>query len=175
MVVAYGGRSLRPDERKYTVSEQECLAVVEGIKAYKEYLSHQKFTVYTDHHALKWLNSIKDPSTRLGRWAILLQEYQYEIVHKQGKVHQNADALSRQSYETEANDASENKEISSIQLGQASENKQYMQVEFTYKSENNVAIVETNNKEVDEDQPIQLQGESVAELQKTMQRFLSYI
>ena len=171
MVVAYGGRSLRPDERKYTVSEQECLAVVEGIKAYKEYLSFQKFTVYTDHQALKWLNSIKDPSTRLGRWAILLQEYQYEIVHKQGKVHQNADALSRQSYETEANDASENKEISSIHLGQASENKQYMQVEFTYKSENNVAIVETNNKEVDEDQPIQLQGEPVAELQKQCKDF----
>ena len=32
MVVAYGGRSLRPDERKLTVSEQECLAVVDGIK-----------------------------------------------------------------------------------------------------------------------------------------------
>ena len=67
MVFAYGGWSLRPDERKYTVSEQECLAVVEGIKAYKEYLSHQKFTVYTDHQALKWLQSVKDTSTRLGR------------------------------------------------------------------------------------------------------------
>ena len=59
MVVAYGGRSLRGDERKYTVSGQECLAVVEGIKAYKEYLS-KKFTVYTDHQALKWFNSVKD-------------------------------------------------------------------------------------------------------------------
>ena len=66
-VVAYGGRSLRPDERKWTVTEKECLAVVEGINAYREYLSHKPFTVYTDHKALQWLNSMKDPSSRLGR------------------------------------------------------------------------------------------------------------
>lgn len=100
MVVAYGGRSLRPDERKYTVSEQECLAVVEGIRAYKEYLTH-KFTIYTDHQALKWLNSVKDTSSRLGRWALDLQEYEYSIIHKQGRVHKNADALSRRLYEAE--------------------------------------------------------------------------
>ena len=39
-VVAYGGRSIRPEERKWTVIEKECLAVVKGIKAYREYLSH---------------------------------------------------------------------------------------------------------------------------------------
>ena len=87
-------------KRKYTVSEQECLAVVEGIKAYKEYLSHQKFTVYTDHQAFKWLHSVKDTSTRLRRWAIQLQEDQYDVVHKQGRVYLNADALSRRTYDT---------------------------------------------------------------------------
>ena len=62
------------------------LAVVDGIHAYREYLSHQPFTVYTDHKALQWLNNIKDPSGRLGRWALKLQEYQYHIVHKKGKI-----------------------------------------------------------------------------------------
>ena len=56
MVVACGGRSIKPDERKFTVSEQECLAVVDGIKAYKEYLT-KHFIVVTDHQPLKWLNS----------------------------------------------------------------------------------------------------------------------
>lgn len=46
MVVSYGGRSLRPEERKYTVSELECLAVVEGIKANHEYLEHSKFGIH---------------------------------------------------------------------------------------------------------------------------------
>lgn len=98
-VVAYGGRSLRPDERKWTVTEKECLAVVEGIKAYREYLSHRRFTVYTDHKALQWLNNMKDPSNRLGRWALKLQEYQYDIIHKEGKNNRNADALSRRIYD----------------------------------------------------------------------------
>ena len=94
MVVAYGGRSLKPDECKFTVSEQECLAVVDGMEAYKEYLT-KCFTVITDHQALKWLNSVKDTSSRLGRWALKLQGYDFEIVHKPGRVHMNADALSR--------------------------------------------------------------------------------
>ena len=98
-VVAYGGRSLRPDERKWTVTEKECLAVVEGIKAYREYLSHRPFTVYTDHKALQWLNNMKDPSNRLGRWALKLQEYQYTVVHKEGRKNGNADALSRRIYD----------------------------------------------------------------------------
>ncbi|MES9881486.1 MAG: reverse transcriptase family protein [Sedimenticola sp.] len=99
MVVAYGGRSLRPEERNYSVSEIECLAVVEGIKAYREYLAHHRFTVYTDHKALTWLQSLKDPSNRLGRWAMHLQGYDYEVVHKEGRVHKNADALSRRPYD----------------------------------------------------------------------------
>ena len=98
-VVAYGGRSIRPEERKWTVTEKECLAVVEGIKAYREYLSHRPFTVYTDHKALQWLSNMKDPSNRLGRWALKLQEYQYTIIHKEGKKNQNADALSRRVYD----------------------------------------------------------------------------
>ena len=98
-VVAYGGRSIRPEERKWTVTEKECLAVVEGIKAYREYLSHRPFTVYTDHKALQWLHNMKDPSNRLGRWALKLQEYQYTVIHKEGKKNQNADALSRRVYD----------------------------------------------------------------------------
>ena len=98
-VVAYGGRSLRPKERKWTVTEKECLSVVEGIRAYGEYLSHQPFTVYTDHKALQWLNNLKDSPNRLGRWALKLQEYQYTVIHKEGKNNKHADALSRRVYD----------------------------------------------------------------------------
>ena len=73
--------------------------MVEGIKAYREYLSHRPFKVYTDHKALQWLSNMKDPSNRLGRWALKLQEYQYTIIHKEGKKNQNADALSRRVYD----------------------------------------------------------------------------
>lgn len=54
-VIAFGGRSLSPCERKWSTSEQEMLAILEGIRAYRIYLSDKKFTIYTDHKALKYV------------------------------------------------------------------------------------------------------------------------
>ena len=105
-VVAYGGRALRPDEKKWSVTEQECLAVIVGIETYKHYLSCNRFTVYTDHKALQWLNNIKDPTGRLGRWALRLQGIDFEIIHRKGSKNQNADALSRIPYESAMADQS---------------------------------------------------------------------
>ena len=94
-VIAYGGRALRGAELRYGITEKETLALVDGIRHFKVYLAHAKFLVYTDHSATKFLQNVKDPTGRLGRWALLLQAYDYDIVHKPGRVHSNADALSR--------------------------------------------------------------------------------
>ena len=49
-----------------------------------------------DHIALVWLLKRKEPPTgKLARWVLLLQEYQYSVVHRPGKLHILADALSR--------------------------------------------------------------------------------
>ena len=94
-VIAYGGRALRGAEIRYGITEKETLALVDGIRHFKVYLTHAKFLVYTDHSATKFLQNTKDPTGRLGRWALFLQSYQYDIVHKPGRIHNNADALSR--------------------------------------------------------------------------------
>jgi hypothetical protein len=39
--------------------------------------------------------SVKDPSSKLLRWRLLLEELDYAIVYKAGKKNVNADALSR--------------------------------------------------------------------------------
>ena len=44
--------------------------------------------------------NVKDASGRLARWALLLQQYDFEIVHRPGKVHGNADSLSKRPYVT---------------------------------------------------------------------------
>ena len=83
-VIAYGGKALSADEKKFTTTEKECLAVLYGINAYRPYLAHSKFTVVTDHKALVWLQSAKHTG-RLERWALKLQEYNCKIVHRPGK------------------------------------------------------------------------------------------
>ena len=49
----------------------------------------------TDHSALFWLRNMNDPVGRLGRWAVYLQAYEFQIVYRKGAIHSNADALSR--------------------------------------------------------------------------------
>jgi hypothetical protein len=55
----------------------------------------RKFTIITDHKGLTWIFNVKDPSSRLIRWKLLLEEYDYEILYRAGKHNGNADSLSR--------------------------------------------------------------------------------
>ena len=49
----------------------------------------------TDHSALKWLRNLKDPTGRLARWALVMQQWDFSIVHRKGALNQLPDALSR--------------------------------------------------------------------------------
>ena len=49
----------------------------------------------TDHKPLTWVFNVKDPSSRLLRWRLKLEESDYEVVYKPGVRNTNADALSR--------------------------------------------------------------------------------
>ena len=99
VVISYSGRKLLPAEKNYSVTEREALAVVAGIKYFQPYVYGRRFTVHTDHNAVRWLMGIKEPTGRLARWAVLLQQYDFNIVHRSGKSNGNADALSRRDYD----------------------------------------------------------------------------
>lgn len=94
-VVAYASRLLKGAETHYSITEKECLAVIWAIKNFRNYIELSEFTVVTDHSALQWLINVKDPTGRLARWAIALQTFRFNIVHRKGKKHGNVDALSR--------------------------------------------------------------------------------
>ena len=106
VVLAYGGRELSDAEKKYSTTEREALAVVDGIKRYQPYLTGQSFFVHTDHGSLSWLMKVKDPTGRLARWALQLQQYDFQIIHRSGSSNGNADALSRRPYSTPVNSLS---------------------------------------------------------------------
>ena len=67
VAIAYAGRDLNPAEPNYSATEREALAVIDGIKRFQCYLQNTKFTIHTDHNALKWLMSLDDPRGRLAR------------------------------------------------------------------------------------------------------------
>ena len=94
-VVAYYSRTFNKAERRYCVTRRELLAVVSAVRHFKYYLCGLTFTVRTDHSALQWLMSFKEPEGQVARWIEELQSYNFAIVHRAGARHTNADALSR--------------------------------------------------------------------------------
>ena len=93
--IAFASRSLSKSERKYCVTRKELLAAVHFIKYFRHYLYGRQFTVRTDHSALKWLINFKDPEGQLARWMDVLSTYDFTIEHRPGRLHKNADGLSR--------------------------------------------------------------------------------
>ena len=65
------------------------------MKRLRQSLLGKKFKIQTDHRALVWLHNVKDPSSRLLRWRLRMEEYDYEIEYVKGKENKVADCLSR--------------------------------------------------------------------------------
>ncbi|KMQ86489.1 krab-a domain-containing protein [Lasius niger] len=100
MVIAYFSRVLSKTERNYCVTRRELLAIIDAIKFFRHYLLGRRFLIRTDHISLKWLMSFKDLEGQLARWLERLQEYDFEVQHRKGESHKNADGLSRRLCET---------------------------------------------------------------------------
>ena len=93
-VLSYGGRELNTVEKKYSTTEREALAVIEGITYFRPYLTGTIFYVHTDQGCLSWLMKMKDPTGQLACLPLQLQQYQFDIIHRAGRLNGNADALS---------------------------------------------------------------------------------
>ena len=93
--IVYLSRKLKSNEINYSVPEKECLAIVWAIGKLRYYLLGYKFTVMTDHLALKWLDKTRAANNRLMRWSLMLQQFTFDIQYRKGVTNTNADALSR--------------------------------------------------------------------------------
>jgi hypothetical protein len=60
------------------------------IEYYRQYLLGRKFCVRTDHQALIWLYSFKEPKGRIARWLEILSAFDFLVEYRAGVKHGNA-------------------------------------------------------------------------------------
>lgn len=61
----------------------------------RHFIEGYHFVVINDHQALKWMNAIDNPSGRVARWALEIQQYDFEVQYRKGAQNTVADTLSR--------------------------------------------------------------------------------
>lgn len=94
-VIAYASRGLSDAEANYCTTRKELLAVVFGLKKYRQHLLGRPVCVRTDHAALTYLMKTPEPIGQQARWLDVISEFDISIVHRPGRVSSNADGLSR--------------------------------------------------------------------------------
>ena len=95
MPCAYASRKLLQTEKRYSVIEKECLAIVFALTKFAKYLLLTEFIVETDHKPLSFLQKVKAKNSRLMRWPLALQQYKFRVQAIPGRENVHGDSLSR--------------------------------------------------------------------------------
>ena len=92
--MAYFSEKLCEVRMRYTTYEKEFYAMVQSLRHWRHYLLPKEFVIFSDHEALKYLNSQQKLSARHTRWVEYLQSFTFVLKHKAGSENRAADALS---------------------------------------------------------------------------------
>ncbi|KAF8092703.1 hypothetical protein N665_0403s0011 [Sinapis alba] len=95
LFVAKQNEKLSGARGRYSTYDVEFYAVVRTIRHWRHYLIHRDFIIFTDHDALKHLDSQLKVSARHANWIAFLQQFTFTIRQKSGKLNRVADSLSR--------------------------------------------------------------------------------
>jgi hypothetical protein len=96
--VAYWSLKLTNTEMEYSATDLECKGLHDAIEHWSIYLKNiTTFDVVTDHYALVYLvtKPIRDSNGRLMRYIMDIQNYSFNLIHRKGGAHLDADAVSR--------------------------------------------------------------------------------
>ena len=95
--IAFLSKKMADAETRYPVHEQELLAIIQALTAWRHYLHGSKFTVRTDHKSLQFFQTQPMLSGRQARWKDVLANFDFDIEYVEGKANVVADGLSRRS------------------------------------------------------------------------------
>jgi transposase InsO family protein len=94
--ISFAARSLQPGEKNYPATKKELLAIVFALIRFHQYLwGGPKFTLYTDHQALVYMQKKPQLPPMMANWLDTLLDFQFDIVHRPGIANVLPDHLSR--------------------------------------------------------------------------------
>lgn len=93
--IAYISRTFKKGELNKPIIEKELMAIHFAVTVLRPYLYGRPFTVYSDHKPLIYLYKLNNPSSKLTRIRLDIEEYNFDVVHIKGTDNVVADALSR--------------------------------------------------------------------------------
>jgi hypothetical protein len=85
--LAYANKQLTPAKRNYFTTKRECLAMVFSVKKFMHYIMYNPVVFFVDHMAIKYLVNKAELSRRLARWVLLLEDFDYTVEYKPGRMH----------------------------------------------------------------------------------------
>jgi len=93
--IVYFIEKLNDAKKKYSSYDKEFYAIVQALKKWRHYLLPKEFILYSDNHALQFINNQSKLNQKHAKCVEFLQIVTFIIKHKSGKSNKVADALSR--------------------------------------------------------------------------------
>nr|GEY60934.1 RNA-directed DNA polymerase [Tanacetum cinerariifolium] len=92
--IAFFSEKLNDARRKYSTYDKEFYAIVRSLDTWRRYLLSNKFVLFFNHEALKFINRQHKLKPRHVKWVEFIQAFSF-VRHKVGSDNQVLDALSR--------------------------------------------------------------------------------
>ena len=92
-VVRFFSRKFNNSECNYTIMEKEAYAIILALKEFKNIIYGCPIKIKTDNKNLTFNKNLD--TSRLQRWKLYLEEFDYEIIHINAASNKQADFLSR--------------------------------------------------------------------------------
>ena len=86
---------MAPTELNYTVTKKEFLAIIYSINKFRHYITRYPTFVHTNHSAIRNLMTKLVTNAQVTRWLLLLREFDFTIIDRQGNENVVVDFLSR--------------------------------------------------------------------------------